>query len=829
MVDFTKHLGNAPKKPSTDPLKIHQQLDAEVSHAHLRSVQVETLRAFNDARERRDHIVRLSTGTGKTTVGLLMLLSYMREQSRPGVYLTPTKQLAAQVVDEARKLGADAWLYDGRHPPSEALNGRGVLVATYEKLFNSRTTFDRPDVDLEPVAMVLDDAHVGVERIRDNFTLSFDRDSEGGRFLGSLFLDSVRRQLPGLAEDIKRGDRNAIAEVPYWTWQENLNQVTEKLGAISESQELLFKWGLIRDDLAHMRCFISGTGVEVSPDILPVRRSRTFTSVEHRIFMSATLADDSLLVRELGCESEAASNPLVGTSDRGLGERMVILPVLFGNPSRTELLKWLAWLSQSYNVVGITPSQKRAEQWKELGASVAVGDVDDTIQGLRNGTTSFVAIVNRYDGIDLPDSACRVIVLDGLPNAETLRDAYQRRVASGTKTTELHNAFRLEQGMGRAVRSSSDYAVVVMIGHDVQTFVGKSRSLQLMGADTRAQIGLATMLAEIGKNTGKSPLTIIDELTQQCLRRDDGWKEFYREQVSDQVPAPRGPDEELIGLASAERDAFRVLLDGSAVDAGRRLREALNAFDLDPATEGILLQRAASYLYAVDASEAMAVQKAARQRNHLLLRPPEGVSYRRGSDEVTPAQRAKRWFQQFEHGNAAIADLERIRSGLVFDPEYSHSAFETALADLGEVLGATARRPEQEVGQGPDVLWELGSFAVVLEAKNNSASNDGVSKADVGQLLNSKEWAVDVYGDPWVVVPVVVHPQSQFHEKANPSEDCRLISKDVLQRILDDCEKFVAKLVSLTPIERTELAFKNCLRENRLDSEALMNRFLTRD
>jgi replicative superfamily II helicase len=57
------------------------------------------------------------------------------------------------------------------HPDVDGIRGKAVIVCTYDKLFNAKTTFDRSDVMLRPTAIVLDDAHAAVEEIRESFTL----------------------------------------------------------------------------------------------------------------------------------------------------------------------------------------------------------------------------------------------------------------------------------------------------------------------------------------------------------------------------------------------------------------------------------------------------------------------------------------------------------------------------------------------------------------------------------------------------------------------------------------------------------------------------------
>jgi hypothetical protein len=89
------------------------------------------------------------------------------------VYVCPRRQLVRQVLQEAQALGVPAVEYppDQSHPAPEGLRGEAILVCTYDKMFNGKTTFRRDDVRLVPHAVVLDDAHAGIEEVRDNFTL----------------------------------------------------------------------------------------------------------------------------------------------------------------------------------------------------------------------------------------------------------------------------------------------------------------------------------------------------------------------------------------------------------------------------------------------------------------------------------------------------------------------------------------------------------------------------------------------------------------------------------------------------------------------------------
>ena len=71
----------------------------------------------------------------------------------------------------------------------------------------------------------------------------------------------------------------------------------------------------------------------------------------------------------------------------------------------------------SFGIVAFVPSKKKSNLYKTLGATIAEKDtIFDEINRLKNNTFGTVLVIkNRYDGIDLPDNACRILLMDSLP------------------------------------------------------------------------------------------------------------------------------------------------------------------------------------------------------------------------------------------------------------------------------------------------------------------------------------------------------------------------------------------------------------------------------
>ncbi|NVB39577.1 hypothetical protein G6O69_17170 [Pseudenhygromyxa sp. WMMC2535] len=728
----------------------------------------------------------------------------MVEHRRPVVFLCPTRQLVEQVVAEAKHLGIPASHYEGGtpYPTPDATAGREVIVCTYDKLFNARSTFNRDDVLLRPCALVLDDAHAGVEKIRENFSLVVT-DSSLDALLKTL-KPGCKDHHPGPWKGIENGDRSAHMEVPFWIWRSSLEDIRDVLDPVGQKRPGVFSWGHLRDHLRWCRCVITGAGAEIFFDIPPVHLVDAFHRAEHRLYMSATLSDDSTLVRELGCSVKAASSPIIPASDKGVGERMVLVPALV-DPSldRDWVMSWAQGLASSTSIVVLTSNEKLARDWKSVGAVVEMGDgVTDTVQQLRSGATRFVAFANRYDGVDLPDDACRVLVIDGVPRGQGMAEEYDGTIPGRPGGTLRRWAYRIEQGMGRAVRSHADFAVVVLAGPDLANFLAKGEVMGLVGEGTRAQLKLADELADMARTAvSEAPTDAFNDMAMKCLNRDAGWRGFYDSRVRGTSPAtPQDTAERDIEVAHAEHVALIAALDRRPKAAAEAIARVVNELDLEPEQAGWLLQRKANYTDEFDPATALQIQAGAHSRNRRLCPPPTGVVVRppEGTGQV-PAGLVLAWYNGFENPNGAIAAVESMKSRLSFDA--SPEALEQALLEVSAVFGATGSRPEKEYSRGPDDLWVWQKVGWVIEAKNERQGE--LPKHDGAQLLSSMQWFSQHYPE-YQGTPIVVSRSDQAAHDATFPKGTRVLNPAGLNELRDNLTRFVAELATQTWIAWTQ-------------------------
>jgi hypothetical protein len=542
-VDFKKLL-NQPKSVDVFDLEaLFHSLDVKGSHTELRKSQSEALTEITQRHKENDLVLKISTGAGKTTVGLLFLYAHLKLTQRPVVFLCPTIQLVEQTLTEAARLGIPASSYSRGEPrpTTDAMHGKEIIVCTYDKLFNAKSTFNRTDVALTPVAIVCDDTHSGVELIRKSFTL---------RLTGNVFEEfrslidvACQRQEPSKWINIQQNDVYESMEVPFWIMHDLQDQMLALLNKFASSDEFMFVWPWIAKVLPTCRCVISGGGAEIIPEVLPIEEIRAFKQADFRLFMSATLADDSVLVKELGISAESACRPIVPASDRGVGERMILAPALVDPKlDRGDIMNLCADLAKHVKVAVLSPNGTLAKDWEShIGANVFAEEAfAEGVAHLKDPRSPVrcAVFVQRYDGVDLPDDACRVLVIDGMPVGDGIIDKHDASLTSTPGGIRNKVVYRLEQGMGRAVRSHADYAVVLLVGHDLASFIGRKDTMDVFTQDTRNQLNLSIEMADHLKKSETGSGDAIAQIIHQCLSRDPGWKEFYNNRVRSQGKMP---------------------------------------------------------------------------------------------------------------------------------------------------------------------------------------------------------------------------------------------------------------------------------------------------
>ncbi len=333
MVDFSRLLNtNLPPLP-VEPAALFQSLVRNPPlDGYLRSVQSEVLQAWHQRRGERDPVIKMNTGSGKTVVGLLILQSLLNEGVGPAVYLCPNTQLVDQVIEQGRALGVKVLSVGaGEELPTEFVNREAILVTTFQKLFNGRSVFGAPGSARSPVklgAVLVDDAHSCLAIARQTVTVKLPKSSGEYKRLADLFLPAIKSQSEGKAAEIARGHPRAVAPVPYWAWSDAVEVVAGILATARDTEPLRFSWDLIKDDLKACHCHIAGDRIEITPYLVPIDTIPSFAKADRRYFLSATLVDDAVLMREFGVSESAVTNTIHPSLRGDIGERLILAPAL---------------------------------------------------------------------------------------------------------------------------------------------------------------------------------------------------------------------------------------------------------------------------------------------------------------------------------------------------------------------------------------------------------------------------------------------------------------------------------------------------------------------
>ena len=741
------------------------------AYAYLRGPQDQVLNQWFDRRtQTRDLIIKMNTGGGKTVVGLLIAQSSLTEGAGPVMYLTPDHHLASQVRDEADHLGIKVT----DDPDSlDYTRGKAVLVTVFDKLFNGQSIFGVAGTAgraarLSVGTVIIDDAHACVAKAEQSFRLTVPSTDPAYTTVMDLFGDVLSEQSPAGFMDLQTKRPAAVQQIPFWAWADRQPQILEALHPLSNQKPHIFTWPLLVDVLPICRAVLTVDALEVEAPCLPVGTVNGFQQAQRRIYLTATLADDSVLIADFDADAQAVRSPIVPANAGDIGDRLILVPQhTHPDASDDQIKSLIVELAADRNVAVLVPSAERAKYWfDEAAMTLDKTNITDGVEAMKSDPAlGLVVFVNRYDGVDLPGEACHVLVLDGLPEALGGFERIDQAELSGSRALIARQVQRLEQGMGRATRSNEDYCVVILLGTRLaEKLNGAARSN--FSPATSAQLDLSESVATELQN---APLSDLRVVIDQCLGRDPGWLAASRGRLA----ALRYGPATVSKIAVAGRDAFERA-------AGREYRDAVEILTpeveavTDPALQGLLRQQVASYLHHVDPIAAQHLQRQANRANRNLLRPIAGVAYEKlDVPTLSQANAASGWLQStYPTGTDLLLSMNALAGDLMWGPRADD--FEQAWSDLAWHLGLVGQRPEQDTGRGPDGLWALpgGSF-IVCEAKTGAGSHD-VFKKEASQLSNSMDWFRSEYPG-MAVTPLLIHPHSRFDPQAAVPLGCRVM------------------------------------------------------
>lgn len=767
--------------------------------------QGDVIRAYAERHQTTpDVALELPTGSGKTLPGLLIGEWIRRKSEGPVIYATPTKQLARQVHATAGREGLPAALLLNSHRSWDTLDrtavegGEAIGITTYSAIFNSS-----PKVPV-PRLLIFDDAHAGSQFAGEEYGVTIRR-HENLEAYGRV-LDALSPFLSGLLLQRLRGEPDPGAHhqvrmlIPAVD-PAALTKLDATLANLDEPHS--FQFAMIRAGLEACCVYLSYGGIQIRPMIPPTFDNRVFSRAGQRVYLSATLGSGGELERAFG-RSEIVRMPLPTKTPPRSGRRLFAFPDLVSGGNAIELTKSIVALTDKALVLAQETSTKTEAAATALaGNGVDVMGRTDIEHGLKkfaDAPTGVLALANRYDGLDLPGNACRIVVLGGMPDAVGLQEKFLSERAEATAALAERLRTRIVQGAGRCTRGPNDYAVVVVLGTDITRYFSRPENRAALEPELQAEV-------EFGwQNSRGTPEEEVIENVEMFLAHGSDWRtmgeklvaEFREDAVKVEQP---GVDE--LGLSAAlEVSAWELAFKGDWLGASEKLQEAARQLgrggEATRGYRGLVLYLAGIWLHLGAHDETQ------RGRARQLIRQAETAAHRGtwlkemkalpGVEEVpleavdvvaVNAIVAKLRGQL--RPNRVSDDLVKLREALSQDES---SAYEGGLTALGGFLGAEASKP---AGKGRcDSAWIWGTAVwMTVEAKSEQHGDGLLPLKDVrqantqlDQLAHDRGLDHPPAGSPAVIVSDRLSVDPDHASAANPN--VFLASTGVIEQIAHD-------------------------------------------
>jgi hypothetical protein len=776
--------------------------DKDERYKYPRDVQSQVWDRWMGRRAERDLVVKMNTGGGKTVVGLVMLKSSLNEGVGPAVYVAPDKYLVRQVLREAADLGIRATT---DHQGPDFLQGKAILVTNIYHLVNGLSVFGTTDTGVKiPIgALLIDDAHACLATTETQFTLAVKADHPLYAAMLQIFRPALYDQNDAKLLELEDGAGEIEMLVPFWAWEGQSQLVAKALTVYRNDDAVKFNWPLIKNHLGQCRCTFSGKRMEISPKCPPIEAIPSFGEAKRRIFLTATLADDSVLVSDFNARPQTVINHITPNVANDIGDRMILVPQEI-DPGLTDvdLKTYLKKKSAAYNTVVIVPSDYRLGFWKDVAdLTVTAENLGEAVEKLKQHHVGLVVMVNKYDGIDLPGNACRILVLDGLPQSRRLYERVETTQLAGSEHIISRQIQRIEQGMGRGIRGNDDHCAVILMGPSLIKTMFLIGAKQRFSPATRAQFEKSLEIA----GQLDDGITELDTAVELILSRNLEWKKVSREALANIVYPIHGS---VRPIAVAQRLAFDSAAIRDYKEAQRLMQEVVHQSNGEmESIQGWLKWQLAEYVQLTDPVQAQQILKAALQLNRRLTRPIDGMGYQKLEGKDLHQAREIAWKLKSYAGkpNNLLIHVNGILDDLNFIPDNA-TVFESAMEQLGDFLGYLSQRPEVEFKSGPDVLWAVGNLQYFVIECKSGAVVDNITKTYANQLSGSMNWFGKRYDHTVNAVAVLVHPSRVFEHAATPHPTARIITAKTLPLLKDAVSKFAKALAaSVDKIDAAEV------------------------
>jgi hypothetical protein len=811
------------------------------SVAYLWSHQADMLRDYQKVADAEaDIAVELPTGSGKTLVGLLIADWRRRAKSERVAYLCPTRHLAAQVGERAQGYGIPVVVLTGSSREWDAgeymaySRARSLFVGTYSALFNTNPRLS------DPQTIVFDDAHAAEDPVASLWSVRASRDEELYRALFAIVSDALPEAfVQRLSDDeVDPTDRNAVEMLGPHQLAPVADEMRDAMVAHAEG-DAHFGRLMIQDAIERCLLYISWRELLIRPLIPPTLYHHPFAQARQRVYLSATLGWGGELERSLGITKLHRLPVPPGWQEQGSGRRFFVFPDASLGDSEADQFTTAA-IDRFGRVLGLAPSRYEIGQLQDLLPSTMkvldANDLESRPSAAGKGRTATL-LANRYDGLDLPDEACRLIVMSGLPSGTHLQERFLYERLGAQRVLAERVRTRIVQGAGRCTRNARDYAAVIVRGDRLVEFLSRAENVTPMQPDLQAEI-------DFGLSNSEQKGDELFELLELFLAQGSDWAEadahIRRDAATKKQNSQRGAAE-LQASASLEVRAWQAAWRGDSLEASDLAAQAADALG------GVAVAPYRSLWLYLAASWARESASTEQELEHV----------RQLEREAEACAKTLKWWPRFSERSAVreyTADFgpreERVidvlrrlglrgaKFGRHLDEmrgllrERDAKPFERGLQLLGELLGFESVRPD---GQGqPDTAWRDVGKWFVFEAKTEVPETTPIAMSEVRQALTHPDWLTEQFGwgAPEYIANAIVTAQRQIEpEAAAVARDLVVVHPDEIEHLADEAMSAIRQVRTRSPgLDDNEAASAVAVifREGRLTTDMLSLRLMQR-
>lgn len=809
-MDFKRLSGHTKRQAPSHPIQLFESLPSlDNTPNDLWRGQGEALTRWHENREKKDVLVSLNTGAGKTIAGVLIAQSLVNEGVENVVYVCSTIDLVNQTAAEAERIGLKCTRRTGSEFDNTLFEeGKSFCITTYAALFNGYSAIRRKHF---PGAVIFDDAHVAEYMLRDAFTLRFDGAKEGPAFRAIVELfapDFEEIGIPGQFRDSLSLERTVPALVPPGSIGRKRAQLLQIFNDFNVEDDLDKKFALahLKD---HIECcaglFMRGK-FELAPPFLPSLAMDIFERKIRRIYLSATLQSLSDFVRAFGRTPDVVIEP---TNDAGNGERLILDGSKVAGGFTTAFADQLV---KSKKLVVASPSYAEAEKWKAICVPPKPANFSEELDAFRKAKSGAFSLVSRADGIDLPHDTCRLMIIDGLPLGSSLIEKYQWEFLGMNNLHAFRIANRLAQLFGRINRGRKDYGAFLTEGRDLNIWLAKDRNVALLPPLLQQQILVGR---DVQSGLGVTTVDAAEDAINAVLERNQDWIDYYEQEVKlgldeAQVLRSQEADPAMVEAAEAEARFAKWMWLQDFERAWRELdvsSDSVAQFDTPIAGWQNIWQGAALEL-AGDQDSAMRAYGVARSRLGTNIQLPRRSSVTAAAESVEYNAFGQAVADIVCHTNGAKIgkDLAKLEGTLLQIVSGTPSQAEAAMRELGAILGLAATRPDNDVGTGPDVLWvnDTDNLAIAFELKTDKSDSSSYSKSDISQGHDHLVWIGENYPGIKCLGLIYVGPHCSVRNEANPSREMHACSPEGVHALAGAVLALLRDIADSVPLERPD-------------------------